>query len=176
MVLEYNSLTSKFIYEGCEVGEYIYENGKARVRIDITYECDAEFWFEPLSWFATGLSYLPQHQPKNLELAALIIKTGKDSIARKYKVLRNLYEVRVKRGGNVWDFYKNDKDEWPSALHGHDYEKHLILDAITGKIFDRDTKQHCEDLKAKTLSFVQKKLRNSKDFKQKVTRLIDSKN
>ena len=172
MALEYDPKTSKILYQGREIGECTHEDGKARVRLNITYECDADDWIVPLSWFAFGLNLLPQHRPKNLDVASKI-ETEADSIEREYDVPRLLTEKIVKRGGYIWIFHKNDPDEWPSPLHGHDYEKGLKLDAVTGRIFDVATKQHCKDLKRRNLVQVQDTLRQSGDFREKVAQLID---
>ena len=58
-------------------------------------------------------------------------------------------------------------------MHGHDYDKGLKLDAITGNIYDVGTRERCKALKAKHLQDVQAELRASKDFKEAVATLID---
>jgi hypothetical protein len=161
MALEYDPQTSKIKYKGREIGEYVYEDGRARVRLNITYECDSDDWVVPLSWFDHGLNLLPENQPKSLEMA-LQIKTGEDSIECEHNVPRLLTEKTVKRNGYIWVFHKNDADEWPSLIHAHDYDKGLKLDAITGKIFDAATKEHCKDLKRRDLAVLQNELRMSR--------------
>ena len=80
----------------------------------------------------------------------------------------------MKRGSFVWDFHKSDADPWPSLLHGHDYDKGLKLDAITGQVYDVVTKTCCKVLKEKDLKAIQDALRKSKDFHNLVVdELID---
>jgi hypothetical protein len=81
----------------------------------------------------------------------------------------------VRRKNYIWDFHKTDPDLWPSALHGHEYDKGLKLDAITGKIFDAATRQHCKTLDPERLSSIQDELRASKDFKERVREWVDVK-
>ena len=84
-----------------------------------------------------------------------------------------LLEKHVKRGSYIWDFHKTDADPWPSRLHGHDYQKGLKLDAVTGNVYDVGTRQCCKKLKPKHLLEIQEKLRKSKDFAPLVQQLID---
>lgn len=41
MPLQFDPRTGKILFKGKEVGQYIYENGRGRVHIDVTYECEA---------------------------------------------------------------------------------------------------------------------------------------
>ena len=79
----------------------------------------------------------------------LTLETGEADIAERYKVGRSLTEKVVKRDGYIWKFHKNDPDQWPSALHGHDYETNVKPDAYTGEIYDVGTRQRCMKLSAK---------------------------
>jgi hypothetical protein len=90
------------------------------------------------------------------------------------RISRFLTEKQVKRGGYIWKFHKSDADNWPSPLHGHDYDKGLKLDAITGDIYDVGTRARCKTLKVGDLQAVQDELRASKDFKEAVASLIDN--
>ena len=171
MSLQLDPHTGKITYNGREVGEHVVENGKSTVHLDIEYKTDGE-WIAPLSWFAYGLSLLPENRPAPAQLE---IETPDDSIGQELDVLRYLTEKHVKRGGYVWKFHKTDMDTWPSLLHGHDYDKGLKLDALTGEIYDVGTRQHCKTLKATSLKDVQDELRLSDDFKDAVEKLIDLK-
>lgn len=169
MSLQFDPQTGKITYRGKEVGEHVFKNGRSTVRLNIEYKGDDD-WIVPLSWFAYGLSKLPENQPAT---ALLTVETSEDSIAEEFEVVRSLIEKQVKRGGYIWKFHKNDADEWPSPLHGHDYDKGLKLDAITGEIYDVGTRQRCKTLKSRDLQAVQSNLRESKDFKDAVSTLVD---
>lgn len=170
MSLQFDPSTGKITYRGKEVGEHIFKDGRSIVRLTIEYE-GGDDWVVPLSWFAHGLSKLAENQPAP---ALLTVETPDDSIAKEYDVVRFLTEKQVKRGNYVWVFHKSDPDHWPSALHGHDYDKGLKLDAITGGVYDVGTRVLCKTLKKKDLKAVQAKLRQSKDFKETVAELIDN--
>ena len=172
MSLEYNPETGKISYRGREIGEHIHKGDKAIVRINLEYECPAENWVEPISYLAFGLSMLPENQPPT---GGFDIETGEDSIDKEFNVPRLLIEKLVKRGNYIWKFNKNDVDPWPSVLHGHEHDKYLKLDAITGEIYDVGTRKLCKTLKGKELKYVQDQLRQSGDFKTKVQTLIDKK-
>lgn len=170
MSLQFDPRTGKITYRGKEVGEHTFKDGRSIVHLNLEYE-GGDDWVVPLSWFAYGLSMLPENQPV---AALLTVETPEDSIAEQFDVLRYLTEKQVKRGGYVWIFHKTDADGWPSPLHGHDYDKGLKLDAITGNVYDVGTKERCKTLKAGDLQAVQAKLRASKDFKDAVSTLIDN--
>lgn len=171
MPLEYDPNTSEIIYEGKVIGRYTFEDGVARVSLDITYECDPDEWIVPLAWFACGLRHLEKHKPQE-KTVALTLETAETEIAEEYQVRRYLTEITVKRSGYVWRFHKNDPDHWPSLLHGHDYEKHLKLDALTGDIYDAGTRYKCKKLSSKELARIHTELRSSSDFADKMTDLI----
>ena len=169
MSLQFDPSTKKITYRGKEVGEYILKDGHSTVRLNIEYE-GGDDWIVPLSWFAYGLSLLAENQPAP---ALLTVETSEDSIAEEFKVVRYLTEKQVKRGGYIWKFHKSDADAWPSPLHGHEYDKGLILDAITGDIYDVGTRERCKTFKAGDLEAVQAELRASKDFEEAAA-LIDN--
>jgi hypothetical protein len=171
MPLQYDPVTSEIRYEGKIVGRYDYRDGTARVSLNLTYECAPEEWVVPLSWFAYGLSHLAKHKPQE-PVVSLTIETHEAAIAEEYDTLRMLTEKIVKRSGYVWVFHKTDTDQWPSALHAHDYEKNLKLDALTGDIFDAATRQRCKKLSAKELARIHEELRQSKDFASRIADLL----
>lgn len=169
MSLQFDPSTGKITYRGKEVGEHIFKDGRSIVRLTIEYEAGDD-WVVPLSWFAHGLSKLVENQPAP---TLLTVETPGDSIAEEYDVVRFLTEKQVKRRNYIWMFHKSDADDWPSPLHGHDYDKGLKLDAITGDVYDVGTRAKCKTLKKKDLKAVQAELRLSKDFKEAVKSLID---
>lgn len=171
MPLQYDPYTSEIRYEGKLVGRYDHKDGTARVSLNLTYECALEEWIVPLSWFDHGLSYLAKHKPQK-PTVALTIETGEAAIEQEFDVLRMLTEKIVKRSGYIWVFHKTDVDQWPSALHAHDYEKNLKLDALTGNIYDAGTRQHCKNLSAKELGRIHEELRKSKDFGTRISDLL----
>ncbi len=172
MPLEYDPISSDIFYEGIVVGKYIVEKGVGRVSLNFTYECEVDEWVVPVSWFAYGLSRLRKHRLRRNAIG-LTLETAEDQIEEKYSTLRLLTEKELKQSGHKWRFHKNDPDNWPSPLHGHDYEKNMTLDAITGLIYDATTRQCCEKLRGKEARRIQSELRACSDFTSKVTELID---
>jgi hypothetical protein len=170
MSLQLDPQTGALTYKGKKVGEHTFKNGISTVRISLDYTTASDEWIVPLSWLAYGLARLPENQPAK---PLLTIETPATAIEKEFDVPRLLTEKLVKRKGYVWEFHKNDVDPWPSPLHGHDYEKGLKLDAITGHIFDVATRKKCKTLKKKELRIVQAELRACKDFKDLVGKLID---
>jgi hypothetical protein len=168
MPLEFDPRTGEIIYEGKVVGHHTFDNGVSRVTLDITYECGPQDeWIVPLSYFDYGLSRLAKHKTQQ-KVAALTFQTSEDEIAEVFEVPVSLVEKTVKRDGYVWRFHKSDPDNWPSALHGHDYEKNLKLDAFTGDIYDVGTRNRCKKLSDKALASIQGELRASADFGPKL--------
>lgn len=168
MALMFDPSTGDISYQGKVVGRHEFENGRSRVSLNITYECGpGEEWVVPLSWFAYGLALLPQNQVRHVT-PELEIETPESEIAQEFPVAQTLLEKLVKRDGYIWAFHKADVDHWPSLLHGHDYDKCLKLDALTGDIYDTGTRQLCKTLSRKELLRVQKELRRSADFKAKL--------
>mgnify|MGYP003627031335 CR=1 FL=1 len=171
MPLEYDPMSSKILYQGKKVGEYRVEDGVAKVSLEITYECSTAEWIVPLSWFDYGLNQLQQYRD-NQRPVSLEVGTDEDDIGERYTSLRLLTEKTIKRKGYVWRFHKNDDDTWPSVLHGHEYDKNLKLDAVTGEIYDAGTRERCMRLNRKTLKFIQSELRESPDFSDLVLKCI----
>lgn len=169
MSLQLDPQTGVITYKGEKIGEHTFKDGQSTVRIAIEYSTAGE-WILPLSGLSTGLSQLPENQPAK---PALTIETREIAIDKEFDVPQLLVEKLIKRKGHVWDFHKTDADPWPSRLHGHDYDKGLKLDAITGDIYDVATRARCKTLKKRELKNVQAQLRASKDFKNLVVDLID---
>jgi hypothetical protein len=115
----------------------------------------------PLAYLALGLQKIEPPPP----LSALEVATSEDEIEEEFDVPRFLIEKVVSADGYVWKFHKTDVDPWPSALHGHDYENGLKIDALTGEIFDVASRQRCKKLNRKALSRLQRELRKNKDLK-----------
>jgi hypothetical protein len=154
-------------YQGRPVGRMDFKNGVTKVSLNLAYECsDFEEAIVPLSLLAIGLSRI--NQQRQDDPAALNIATQDSDIAQEFAVARFLIERTIKQGGSVWVFHKTDVDTWPSILHGHEYDKNLKLDALTGDIFDVATRQRCATLTAKKLKVIQDELRQSKDFADRV--------
>jgi hypothetical protein len=165
--------TGKIFYRGREVGELVSKGGRSTVRLCLEYEASVDDSIIPLSLLATGLSQLPENRPS---APALTIETTQGDIDEEFDVPPLLLEKLVKRKNYIWDFHKADADPRPSLLHGHDCDKGLKLDALTGAIYDVATRQRCKTLKPKTLRSIQDELRASKDFKDKVIALVDEAN
>ena len=171
MLIEYDPDTSEIRYKGKVVDRQSIQNGVARVTLNIEYECGKREWVVPLSWFAYGLSLLEKHKRQE-NVVGLTLETVETEIAEIYPVPRYLTEKTVKRDGFVWRFHKNDPDRWPSSLHGHDYEKNLRLDALTGDIYDTGTRRRCMKLSTKELARIHSALRESPDFAERITELL----
>ncbi|HXG28613.1 MAG TPA: hypothetical protein VNJ47_07185 [Nevskiales bacterium] len=171
MALQYDPHTSEISYEGKVIGKYVYIEGVARVQFDITYECGQDEWVVPLSWFDYGLNQLEKHKPRN-PVIALVVETSSSDIEEEFEVVRFLTEKTVKQDGYVWRFHKTDSDTWPSLLHAHDYDQKLVLDALTGDIYDTMTRQRCKRLSQKGLEQIYQKLRASRDFADKLNKLV----
>jgi hypothetical protein len=172
MPIEYDPRTSEIKYEGKVVGQLTRENGVTRVSLNITYECSPpDEWIIPLSWFGYGLGLFEKHRPKAKD-AAVTLETSEADVAEEYQVPRFLTEKTVKRDGYVWLFHKSDADNWPSPLHGHDYDRNLKLDALTGDVYDVGSRHRCKRLKSDALAHIHRELRASPDFNQKLATLL----
>ncbi|WP_431201571.1 hypothetical protein ACQ86E_20770 [Bradyrhizobium betae] len=169
MSLQFDPQTGAITYNGTKIGEHTFKDGQSIVRFSLEYTTTGE-WILPLSGLAVGLLQLPENQPAK---PALTVATTDDAIDQEFDVPQLLVEKLIKRKGHVWDFHKTDADPWPSRLHGHDYEKGLKLDALTGDIYDVATRTRCKTLKDRELKDVQSQLRDCKDFKNLVEELID---
>lgn len=125
----------------------------------------------PLSWFDYGLS-LVMPEDGAPPASDLTIETSEDSLGEFRPVARYLTEKEIKAGGYVWNFHKNDADNWPSALHGHAYEQRAKLDVLTGYIYDTVTRQQFAKMKKGPLEDVRTQLLASKDFYEKARTLL----
>jgi hypothetical protein len=170
MRIKFDPESGKLTYNGKEVGEHSFIEGKSVVRLNIEYHTEGD-WIAPLSWLAYGLTLLPENRPTS---GWVEVAMPEDAIETEFDVPRSLLEKKVKRGGYIWKFHKSDPDQWPSELHGHDYDKGLKLDVLTGSIYDVGTGRRCKTLKPEHLLLVQSELRASNDFKEIVERLIPS--
>lgn len=170
-MLKLDNETRKITYKGKEVGQIIRKDGLSTLNLQLSIEAkDDKELLILLSSFSIELKGLSENKP-NPE--SLILETDEDDIAEALKALRTLNEKQVRSNGHKWTFHKNDADNWPSKLHGHDYDNCLILDAITGEIFDSGTRNHLKTLKNMALQRIQSTLRKSNDFKEAVRNLID---
>ena len=143
------------------VGSHSFANGKHSVRLSLTYVSETDDWIVPLSWLDHGLAKIqPPRAP-----TVLTVPIGEDSVSIEENVPRLITEKKLKVAGYVWEFHKNDPDNWPSLLHGHDYEQGLKIDAITGDIFVVATKQKYATLKKKKLENLHQQIRSCSDLK-----------
>lgn len=154
----------KFLIDGEEICRYTVTDGRATVTVTWTYECAPDEIIVPLSYFTNGLA--------ELSPLSLTVETDADSVDLVVGK-QTLLEKQVKVGGYKWEFHKTDVDNWPSPLHGHDYESMRKLDAITGDVFDVNTKACVGKLKSKQLDVVHNTLRSSSDFRQKIAQYVD---
>lgn len=171
MPIGFDLKTGKISYEGRVIGNYRVEDGRGKVSLNIQYDCRPDDWVVPLSWFAYGLSHLEQHRPKDHE-SDLKVETQEEDIGEEVQSLRLLTEKTIRQQGYCWRFHKNDLDDWPSGLHGHDYDKNLTLDAVTGDIYDATTRKKLKSLKQKKLKELQNELRASKDLEDRVVAFL----
>lgn len=137
MTIQWDTFTDTLLFEGKEIGRFSKPDseGKVTVTFTLSYRCAPSDAHLPLIALSTALSKIPEYERKRLP-PDLTVTLGEDSIAETYDVPRLLEEKQIKAGGYVWEFNKTDADPWPSALHAHDYEYDLKLDAITGDIYD----------------------------------------
>jgi hypothetical protein len=168
MHIEFNPITGKLSYGGLEIGEYVYKDGQGRVTLNMTYDCSAENWLMPIVYLNHGLNLIHPEPGESVS-----VETSADSLAEPISGVRMLTEKTLKGGNYSWRFHKSDVDSWPSALHGHDYENHLTLDALTGDIYDPATRKRLSALKFGALEQIRAGLRSSKDFAPKVAELLD---
>lgn len=148
------------------VGSVRFVEGKTTVHLNITYETTSNEWVVPISHLIYQLKKLPEYTLSAPEVG-LVFETAEEDVEILDESFRRLDEKTIKGNGYKWCFHKSDADTWPSLFHGHDYEKGLKLDLITGKIFDSSTKKHCETLKERPLRKLQAALRESPDFAEK---------
>ena len=128
--------------------------------------------FQPVVDLVNGLERFPEYKDVAPEVL-LLLKSDEDDVrVLEWRRRVRLDEKTVKGGGYKWRFHKNDADNFPSPLHGHDYERGLRIDALTGRIFDASTKNHCETLNSKGLDKLHRELMGSADFKDKLEQLL----
>jgi len=139
-----------------------------QLSFSMAYECDPDEWIVPLSWFHRALTQLKTHQVETPIIIATIDTNEADITETHDTAFLYLTEKEIKRNGYIWHFHKNDPDHWPSNLHGHDYDKHLKLDAYTGRIYDVTSRHHWKTLSHKKLKAIQDILRTCPDFVEKL--------
>lgn len=152
---------NKIVYKGVCVGEVYKEGDREIVTISLTYEASADDWIVPLAHLSRGLAHLEPPRPPEV----LRVQLGEESLEPPGIGRMMLLEKELKAGGYTWIFHKSDKDPWPSQVHGHDYEHGLVLDAVTGQIFETTDRAEVGKLKKKELSALQKTIKANKDLK-----------
>ena len=168
MTLQIDVQTGTVTREGRIVGRVEEANSQPTLKLELQFSSFEEV-VVALSWLAQGLGDLGPARPKS----DLTIATSDDAISEEFPVVRFLTEKQVKRGGYVWEFHKSDVDPWPSMFHGHDYEKGLKIDVLSGAIYDVGTRQLCKRVKRSALREIITELRASKDFRDRVVEMID---
>lgn len=161
-LLQFDPASGTILFDGKKAGSTDYADGRMRVAFSIAYEADADQWVLPLSWLGYGmrLAGLDRRPPVVLQIANTIDDV--EPVAPTGPVL--LVEKNLKHDGHVWTFHKSDADHWPSPLHGHDYERGLVIDGITGQIYDKATRTEVGKLKRKPLDALHDDIRASKDL------------
>ncbi|NLH80292.1 MAG: hypothetical protein GX458_05545 [Phyllobacteriaceae bacterium] len=161
-LLQFDASTGDINFDGKKVGSAKYNCGRARVMFSIAYETDTEHWVLPLSCLSYGLrkAGLDQRPPTIFEVTINV--DDLEPVTVSGPVL--LIEKTLKFDGHTWMFHKSDPDPWPSPLHGHDYECGLVIDGITGRIFDKATRTEVAKLKLKALAALHDEMRASKDL------------
>lgn len=161
----------KLVFDGETIATHEYRDGQHTVTINFSYSVNGEMWFQPVVDLVKCLRGFAEYKDVAPDLL-LVLESEEDDVEILSGVVRRLDEKTVKGDGYKWRFHKNDADNFPSPLHGHDYERGLKIDALTGRIFDAATKNHCETLKAKGLDKLHRELKGSTDFKDKLERLL----
>jgi hypothetical protein len=95
---------------------------------------------------------------------------GTGELVTKVSIAARRDPLAVSTKGKNWEFHKTDVDPWPSLLYGHFYDAGINLDAISGKMFNVSSRQHCGNLKEKELRRVQLALLNHKDYAERARR------
>jgi hypothetical protein len=113
---------------------------------------------------------------KRYEKVGLAIETNPDDFGSgTLDAQRTLLEKKIKAGSEIWEFHKADADQWPSPLHGHNVERpYLKIDAISGAVYDINTRQKVDQAKPRALQQIQTVLLASKDFKDQAGKLFPS--
>lgn len=153
-----NDGTNNLIYLDQVVGTYEVKDGSCRVQLDIEFAIsDVDDWVNVLGGLGRELRRIQPPAPK----ADYVFETSASEV-KFVSGLQTLEEKSVNAGGDKWVFHKTDVDPWPSMLHGHSGRKKL--DALTGKIYDVNTRQQVGQLSKKPLARLQNELRGHKDF------------
>jgi hypothetical protein len=150
-------------YKGSVVGHITTEGNETKVEINLTYSSNPEDAIAPVSWLAYGLRILEGPPPP----IVLTVRTEEADIESRLDVPEFLIEKIIKRDGYIWAFHKADADPWPSPLHGHDYEKGLVVDVISGNIFDKVSRRQITTLNAKVLARLCDDVRGCKDLEDR---------
>lgn len=159
-------LDTTFHYEPITPETAASSNGQ--LSFYMAYECDLDEWIVPLSWFHRSLTRLKAHQVETPIIVTTIETDEADITETHDRAFLYLTEKEIKQNGYIWHFHKNDADHWPSNLHGHDYDKHLKLDAYTGRIYDVTSRHQWKTLSSKKLNAIQDILRSCPDFVEKL--------
>lgn len=154
--------TGHIVFRGRKVGSATYADGRTKVAFSIDYESQDENWILPLSLLGYGLRQAGLDKRPPVVLQVPFDEHDVELVASAGPVL--LIEKTLKVDGRSWRFHKSDADPWPSLLHGHDYDHDLVIDGVTGKIFNRTTKTLAGQLKPKKLAALHDLLRASKDL------------
>jgi hypothetical protein len=156
------------LFKGKVIGTMKWDGTNTRVHFELKYEAHPDDAIVPLSYLGIGLAAIFDEKPSGPQVA---VRTAEKDVKWQKKALRMLTERTVTSDGHKWVFHKNDADHWPSDFHGHDYEKHLKLDLVSGTIYDVGTHRSCGKLNKKALKVVRDELKKSKDFKLRVEAL-----
>lgn len=159
-------------YNGKKIGELIFDQESGHVflllNIESVSDQDGQLIVILLNGFVTKSNEIKRR--KNSLQKASSKETSKDNLVHVKNSNETKISLIVKLNGEQWQFHKNDADPWPSELHGH--YQHLVLDAITGKVYDSVTRNYCYTLKPKELETIQKRLLSSKDFAEKAKKIF----
>lgn len=83
-------------------------------------------------------------------------------------------EALIRCAGRKWAIHLNDKDNWPSNFHAHDYEKREKLDLLTGEIFSTQNKKYKRNLSEKSHRLLLAELMKYGCYKKKVENVLIS--
>jgi len=161
--LQLSDKNDDILLDGKPVGK-LETGSDGKLRIILDFELDSDRAIAALAWFAHSLE--ETRSPADFELVTpikgMIFKGGQHL----------LLEYTLKHAGHKWRFHKNDADDWPSIIHGHDYEANLKLNPFDGKFFDTTTREYQGRLTKRQLRTVQRGLLRSKDFEERFKKLL----
>jgi len=161
----------QIVHNGRVVATRLQDRGKSIVEISMSYTAGNDDWIVPLSWLAQGLARIEPPPPSPV----MTFETVLDAVEPDAAFEVHLFEKTLKTGGYTWQFHKTDADPWPSQLHGHDYEYGLVLDGVTGDIFNVTSRNKVAHLKARDLAALQSDLRANKDLGAIAKKLVPAK-